>query len=181
MLLGLKNSCVSSGVAAPDFGSKFFLVCCWQCSRVLPSPAGVGPQRGFGGAPVVCPLLHSWGACGQWSTSAGAGPFLLSQQLISFSAGGGGWVRQLLPLLWGHPAAAQDTEPGPDAEESVPQCTFGKHIDAAELLLNKGPPALPLQLASPGEAAGLCGRRALDTSYSACGPWTGSISIAQSC
>ena len=49
MLLGSKNSRVSSGLAAPDFGSKFFRVCCWQCSRVHPSPAGVGPQRGLGG------------------------------------------------------------------------------------------------------------------------------------
>lgn len=51
-------------------------------------------------------LSHSPGAYGQWSTLAGAGPFLLSQQLISFLVGGAGWVRQLLPLLWSQPAAA---------------------------------------------------------------------------
>lgn len=65
-------------------------------------------------APVLC---HTRGARGQLLRT-GACPFVLHQQLIASSIGGG---VQLLSLLLSSPADDSGHGAGPDAEASVPQ------------------------------------------------------------
>lgn len=113
-----------------------------------------------------------------WSRS-----FLLSQQLISFSVGRG--LGKAAAAFAVGPACSRwkDTEPGPEMQRrSVPQYTFGKHIDTAELLLNKEAPLpFPCSWLLQGEAAGLCSRGALDTGLLSMVHGPGRINIGQSC